>query len=175
MDSWEIINGGRPLKGGVSGYPVLLRSPYSAGNLYVLNIPDDFGNLYDYPEKTLNQIRKIMSRDLGIWFEGPAKVSLFVYDNNTFIIESYQDEPVTVRIHIEGNKITLQDILTAEIMVAEAQSAHTNPEFRSDRVHHDFIIGDRYSEGLIGLSGYLPFSPPRRSRDRYCAFWESHG
>ncbi len=132
-DSWEIINAGRPLKGGVSGYPVLLRSPYSAGNLYVLTIPDDFGNLYDYPEKTLNQIRKIMSRDLGIWFEGPAKVSLFVYDNNTFIIESYQDEPVTVRIHIEGNKITLQDILTAEIMAAEAQSAHTNPEFRYSR------------------------------------------
>ena len=49
-DAWEIVSAGRPLNGGVSGYPIILRAPYSQGNLYVLTIPDDMGNLYDYPE-----------------------------------------------------------------------------------------------------------------------------
>lgn len=39
-----------------------------------------------------------MSRDLKVRLEGPAKVSLFVYDNDTFIVESFLDEPVGVKV-----------------------------------------------------------------------------
>lgn len=46
----------------------------------------------------LNQLRSIMSRDLKVRLEGPAKVSLFVYDNDTFIVESFLDEPVDVKV-----------------------------------------------------------------------------
>ena len=48
-DAWEVVSAGRPLDGGVSGYPILLRDTYSKGTLYVLTIPDDFRNFYDYP------------------------------------------------------------------------------------------------------------------------------
>ena len=44
-DSWEVVSAGRPLTGGVSGYPILHRALYSQGTLYVVTIPDDFGNL----------------------------------------------------------------------------------------------------------------------------------
>jgi hypothetical protein len=54
-DSWEVISAGRPLTGGVSGWPILHRATYSQGTLYVLTVPDDFGNLYDYPAGALNE------------------------------------------------------------------------------------------------------------------------
>ena len=103
-DSWEVVSAGRPLNGGVSGYPVLLRNKYSKGTLFVLTIPDDFGNLYDYPEGALNMIRKYFSRDLGYYIEGKSKVSLFPYDNKTFVVENFNDEPVEVNI-VFNNKV----------------------------------------------------------------------
>ncbi|WP_319226280.1 hypothetical protein [Draconibacterium orientale] len=109
-DAWEIVSAGRPLTNGVSGYPMLLRTQYSKGNLYVITIPDDFGNLYDLPDGVLNVFRQVMSKDLGMYIEGPAKVSLFVYDNNTFIIESFLDEPVTIQLVSTEDISSITDI-----------------------------------------------------------------
>ena len=103
-DAWEMVSAGRPLTGGVSGYPILLRAPYATGNLYVLTIPDDTGNLYDFPANALNEIRRIMSKDIGVCLEAPPKVGLFVYDNKTLVVENFNDEPVEVRI-VTGDKV----------------------------------------------------------------------
>lgn len=108
-DAWEVVSAGRPLTGGVSGYPILLRAPYAAGNLYVLTIPDDMGNLYDFPAKALNEIRRIMSRDMDIYLEAPSKVGLFVYDNKTLVVENFNDEPVEVRI-VTDDEVTRLEI-----------------------------------------------------------------
>ena len=103
-DAWEMVSAGRPLTGGVSGYPILLRAPYATGNLYVLTIPDDMGNLYDFPANALNEIRRIMRKDIGVCLEAPSKVGLFVYDNKTLVVENFNDEPVEVRI-VTGDKV----------------------------------------------------------------------
>ena len=103
-DAWEMVSASRPLTGGVSGYPILLRAPYATGNLYVLTIPDDMGNLYDFPANALNEIRRIMSKDIGVCLEAPSKVGLFVYDNKTLVVENFNDEPVEVRI-VTGDKV----------------------------------------------------------------------
>ena len=97
-DAWEVVSAGRPLDGGVSGYPILLRDTYSKGTLYVLTIPDDFGNLYDYPAGALNVIRSRMSRDVGYYIEGRSKIALFPYDNKTFVVENFNDEAVDVNV-----------------------------------------------------------------------------
>ncbi|WP_291529192.1 hypothetical protein [Bacteroides sp. UBA939] len=110
-DAWEMVSAGRPLRGGVSGYPILLRAPYSKGNMYVLTIPDDMGNLYDYPEEALNAIRRVLSQDLDIRLNAPSKVALMVYDNGTFIVESFRDEPVTVTITAKGEISALKDLV----------------------------------------------------------------
>ncbi len=103
-DAWEMVSAGRPLTGGVSGYPILLRAPYATGNLYVLTIPDDMGNLYDFPANALNEIRRIMSKDIGVCLEAPPKVGLFVYDNKKLVVENFNDEPVEGRI-VTGDKV----------------------------------------------------------------------
>ena len=113
-DAWEVISAGRPLTGGVSGYPILLRDTYSKGTLFVLTIPDDFGNLYDFPAGALNVIRRAMSKDTGAYIEGPSKVALFPYDNKTLVVENFNDEAVSLRVVINTKVSTLSNLLTGE-------------------------------------------------------------
>lgn len=113
-DAWEVVSAGRPLNGGVSGYPILLRDTYSKGMLFVLTIPDDYGNLYDYPAGALNVIRRAMSKDVGAYIEGPSKVALFPYDNKTMVVENFNDESVSLRVVINSKVSTLRNLLTGE-------------------------------------------------------------
>ena len=115
-DSWEVVSAGRPLTGGVSGWPILHRAIYSQGTLFVVTIPDDFGNLYDYPEGALNEIRKYMSKDLDLYLEGPSKVSVFMYDNNTVIVENFNDEPVNVSLVGKPGMKQLTDLKTGAVV-----------------------------------------------------------
>ncbi|MCD7850782.1 MAG: hypothetical protein LUH63_14240 [Parabacteroides sp.] len=127
-DAWDILSAGRPLQKGVSGYPMLLRAPYSKGNLYVMTIPDDYGNLYDLPEGALNAYRRILSQDLDMYIEGPSKVSLFLYDNGTFIVESFRDEPVTIRLVTNKKIEAVKDMLEGSRVekLPESQRDHAN-------------------------------------------------
>jgi hypothetical protein len=103
-DSWEVVSAGRPLTGGVSGFPILHKAKYLGAYLYVLTIPDDMGQLYDYPAGALTEIRRTMSQDLDFYLDGPSKVSLFLYDNHTLIVENFNDEPVEVKLVCEPDK-----------------------------------------------------------------------
>lgn len=113
-DAWEVVSAGRPLTGGVSGYPILLRDSYSNGTLYILTIPDDFGDLYQYPAGALSTIRQMMSKDCGLYIEGPSKVALFPYDNKTFVVENFNDEPVDINIVVNNTIADLENLQTGE-------------------------------------------------------------
>jgi hypothetical protein len=113
-DAWEVVSAGRPLTGGVSGYPILLCDTYSKGILFVLTIPDDFGNLYDFPAPALNIIRHAMSKDVGAYIEGPSKVSLFPYDNKTMVVENFNDKAVNLRVVINSKVKSLRNLITGE-------------------------------------------------------------
>ena len=134
-DAWEILSAGRPLTNGVSGYPMLLRAPYSKGNLYVMTIPDDFGNLYDLPEGVLNAFRQILSKDVDLRLEAPSKVSLFLYDNGTFIVENFRDEAVTIRVRAKEGINTIVDMLNGAIIekLPETNTAFNRRAFADDK------------------------------------------
>lgn len=109
-DSWEDISG---LAAG-SGYPVLHQGRYANGSLFVLTIPENFGDIYNLPAPVLNRIRTVMSQDIKVRIEGPAQVALFVYDNNTFIVESFLPENVNIKIVTDKSTSKLTNILTGE-------------------------------------------------------------
>lgn len=115
-DSWEVVSAGRPLTGGVSGYPILHRGLYGNGNLYVVTIPDDFGQLYDYPQGALKEIRRVMSQGLDAYLDAPAKVSLFMYDNRTMVVENFNDEPVEIRIIMADGQPQITELLTGNVI-----------------------------------------------------------
>ena len=130
-DAWEVVSAGRPLNGGVSGYPILLRDTYSKGMLFVLTIPDDFGNLYDYPAAALNVIRRAMSKDVGAYIEGPSKVALFPYDNQTLVVENFNDEAVSLKVVINSSVPQLRNLLTGELLKPAKPSNGSAMPFRN--------------------------------------------
>lgn len=109
-DSWDIISMGRPLSGGTNGFPLVLRGKYADGMLYVLSVPEDFSDMYELPVPVLDRLRSILGRDLQVRIEGPAKVSLFCYDNDTFIVESFLDEPVDIKVVCDKQYKSLKNI-----------------------------------------------------------------
>jgi hypothetical protein len=109
-DSWEEITSTK----GATGWPILHRARYSKAYLYVLTIPDNFSDLYQYPPEVLNRIRAVASQDFNIKLEGPSQVSLFCYDNGTFIVESFLAEPVTVKIIADKSVTAIDDLLSGE-------------------------------------------------------------
>ncbi len=109
-DSWEDITS---LASG-SGWPVLHQGRYAGGSLFVLTIPENFGDIYNLPSEVLNRIRNVLTQDVNVRIEGPAKVSLFVYDNGTFIVESFLPENVSIKIITDKKTVKLGNILTGE-------------------------------------------------------------
>jgi hypothetical protein len=108
-DVWEVVGG---LSQG-NGYPILLQAGYASGTLYVLTIPDNMGDLYNLPAEVLTTIKEVLTRDLPVRVEAPAQVSLFVYDNNTFIVESFLDHFASVRVVADRKFTKLTDLKSA--------------------------------------------------------------
>ncbi len=109
-DSWEDIS---CIASG-SGWPILHQARYANGSLFVLTIPENFGDLYNLPPEVLNRVRRVLSQDIRVRIEGPAQVCLFVYDNGTFIVESFLPENVNIKIITDKQIGKLNNILTGE-------------------------------------------------------------
>jgi hypothetical protein len=115
-DSWEDIS---CLTSGV-GYPILHSADYANSRLYVLVIPDNFGDLYKYPAEVLGQIREVLTPDFYVRLDGPSQVALFVYDNDTFIVESFLPKPVDVKLVVDKRFSKLRDMVSGEELPGEA-------------------------------------------------------
>jgi hypothetical protein len=108
-DSWEQVSA---LDSGL-GWPLLHRADYANGDLYVLTIPDNFADLYNLPEGVLNRFRDTLSKYHFVRMQGPAKVSIFLYDNNTAVVHSFRDEDVKIKLVTAKGK-GIKDILSGE-------------------------------------------------------------
>ncbi len=115
-DSWEEISAFDD----TNGWPILHSADYANGQLYVLTIPENFTDLYHLPDAVLNRIRQTVSADMPVRLEGPAQICLFVYDNNTFIVESFLDEPAGINIITGDDVKTLTDMISGEALSGSA-------------------------------------------------------
>lgn len=97
-DAWEIVTA----LDKANGYPLLLETRYAKGMFYIFAVPDNFSDLYALPQEILTQIKSVFMKDLPVQLESPSKVCLYVYDNNTFIAQSFL--PYVTRINIVINK-----------------------------------------------------------------------
>jgi hypothetical protein len=109
-DSWEEISG----LDETNGWPILHSANYSKGMLYVLTVPESFTDLYNIPDEALSRIREILSGKLKMYLEGPGRVTMFFYDNNTFIVESFLNEGSELKIVTDKGFTKLSDIVSNE-------------------------------------------------------------
>jgi len=118
-DSWEIASA----LDGPNGWPLLHEAEYAGGSLFILTIPENFADLYELPESVLSKIRSVVSGHLVAQLEGPGKISLFLYDNNTLIVESFSDEPQDIRIAINKDFTSMTDLSNNKNMSGSLRGA----------------------------------------------------
>ena len=87
-DAWPVVRG----IADNNGFPILLMNQYGKGTAVRADHPRQFHGFYLLPAATLNAIRSYVLGNFPVRVEAPAKVSLFAYDNGTFIVESFRDE-----------------------------------------------------------------------------------
>ena len=85
-------------------YGMLLRDCYCDSQLLTLAVPDALPDFYRLPAPVLNRIRQALPVK-DIWLEGPARIGLFVYDNDAVILYPFVMEGVQrakVHLHVKG-------------------------------------------------------------------------
>jgi hypothetical protein len=112
-DSWPLIRG----EAAANAVPILLGTQYGPGELYVLDVPANMGDLYELPEPVLNQLRGYLLAKFPLRIDAPARVSLFAYDNRTLIVESYRASPATVRIFVKSGASRLEDLVSGQAVL----------------------------------------------------------
>jgi hypothetical protein len=114
-DSWEIISA----FDGTNGWPILHRADYSKGKLYVLTIPDNVIDLYHFPVDVLSRIKEILTPNMPVLLEAPGYTSLFIYDNNTVIVESFANETRQVKLRLADGYIKAKDLVSGKQISGE--------------------------------------------------------
>ncbi|HEY2037282.1 MAG TPA: hypothetical protein VGG96_09730, partial [Steroidobacteraceae bacterium] len=109
-DSWPLIRG----EASANAVPILLKTGYGRGELYVLDVPANMGELYELPQPVLDELRGYVLARFPLALDAPALVSLFAYDNHTFVVESYRDSPATVRIFVKAGATQLVDVASGQ-------------------------------------------------------------
>ena len=140
-DAWPIVRGtanGR-------GAPLLLMDRYSKGILYVLTIPENMNDLYALPQPVLTAIRRYILSGFPFMLDAPSKVSLFAYDNHSFVVESFLDKPTELTISGTNKSSRLRNLTTSEEITGKtAPAAHgsrraVRMEFRITVQPHSFV------------------------------------
>ena len=72
-NSWPIIRGAAASK----GFPLMLMDRYSKGIVYLLNIPENEGDLYNLPQGVLTQMKRYLMQDFPVRIELQSRVALF--------------------------------------------------------------------------------------------------
>jgi hypothetical protein len=116
-DAWELASA---MTQNDLGYPLLVQAAYGGGTLYVLTIPDNFSDLYSFPPPVLTQIRNVLLGGMFVRVEAPGDVALFVYDNGTFIVESFRPEPVAVTLSLDARYTGVREVTTGETLAGKA-------------------------------------------------------
>ncbi len=107
-DVWPLAEG----LGTDNNIPVLIAINYGKGHLFILTIPDDQGDLYHYPRKVLNLIRKTLKGNCPVSIDANAKIGLFTYDNDTFVVESFLPYHENIKVIIDRQDAKLVNLIT---------------------------------------------------------------
>ena len=140
-DSWEEISA----LDDTNGWPILHSAGYAQGTLYVLTIPENVVDLYNLPTEILTRVKAILCRDQPVYLDGPGQMSLFLYDNGTFIVESFRDESIAIRLRLNRPTDRLVDLMSGETLVPDngsrvGQSRRPVTIFETDLAPHSYRV-----------------------------------
>ena len=93
--------------------PIMTEDQYGRGFLYILNIPDNYGDLYRLPREVIGAITKNFARKGQVYLTVNPKFSLFTYDNDTFCVYNLNEFKTPAEVTVLGEEyIGIEDLET---------------------------------------------------------------
>ena len=143
-DAWPVV------RGTANGYaaPLLLMEHYSKGTIFVLTIPENFNDLYSLPQPVLTAIKSYLLQQFPVQLDAPSQVSLFAYDNEHFVVESFRDAPVDVTVSVLRTHAEIRNMATGAVIegkpapvfrIAQMPNARERTSFRLTIMPHSYI------------------------------------
>ena len=118
-----------------AGFSILTEEFYGDGSFLILNIPDDYSQLYRLPEAVVAEIAAVLTRGLFVSLSAAPKYSLFVYDNQTFGLLSYRPHAGEVDISIRLEDASgIRDLETGEVFAPLTVDMHPEKRFDSAKI-----------------------------------------
>ncbi len=90
------------LVAGEHTHPLLTEDSYGKGRLFILNVPENYPDLYKLPKDVWKGIAKQISIGQRVYMAGEGKHTFLAYGNNAYAIQSYNAVPTTVDVIVRG-------------------------------------------------------------------------
>lgn len=95
--------------------PVMTEDQYGKGLLYILNIPDNFPDMYRLPREVWGAVGKNLARGGNVFLSAPPPYSLFEYDNGVFGVYNLGEIRACAELTLLGEGYCgFEDVLTGE-------------------------------------------------------------
>lgn len=104
------------VQAGEDNYPVLTEDQYGKGRLFILNLPENFADLYKLPAVVRENIAKHLTQGLPVYAgpdeaacisvsenRGSGRFSLFEYDNGVYGLINYEERAQKIRFIVRGD------------------------------------------------------------------------
>ena len=72
-----------------------------------------------------NHVRRQVTKGLPVRLQGPSQVSLFAYDNDTYVVHSFLDRMGSVELVANGRDASLVDLMTGAALPGQARGEET--------------------------------------------------
>ena len=96
-------------------FPILTEDNYGKGRFFILNVPENFADLYKLPGLVIQNMNKHLSMGQRVYLGGDPKFNLFAYDNNVYAVHGYKEQSAKVNVIVRGACKGIQDLATGKI------------------------------------------------------------
>jgi hypothetical protein len=122
-----------------NSFPLLTVDFYGKGNLYILNVPNDFGDLYSLPKEVTGYINRVFANG-SPHIQSSPRTCMFLYDNDVIGIYSQKPYADDVEIILPAKYSTVRDIESGEEITLISDSIKKKfigeyVPFKTARVH----------------------------------------
>lgn len=95
---------------GEHNFPIMTEDNYGKGRFFILNLPENYADLYKLPLKVIRGINKHLSMGQRVYLGCQPKFNLFSYSNNVYGIASYRPMTDTAQVIVRGACKGLRDL-----------------------------------------------------------------
>lgn len=99
-------------------FPILTEDNYGKGRFFILNVPENFADLYKLPGEVIQGINKHLSMGQRVYLGGDPKYCLFAFDNNTYCLHCFRPMADTCHVIVRGACKGLRDLETGTVYTA---------------------------------------------------------